>query len=163
MKHRIAHAVMVILAVLGIVTLKPEVARAQSKGIVASATAGYQVTFGGAERTVEFAAQRDSANNSRGEGHLFNHVTSTKIHFVIDCLNVVGNMATISGTIDHSDVASFPEGTPIWLRVVDNGEGRKSPPDLVSPLFAIFGPPVACTTPLAAATLAIEGGNIQVH
>ncbi len=139
------------------------VARAHGAAPVASATAGYQMTYDGQERTVEFTAQRDSANNSRGQGHLFNHVTGTKLHFTIDCLNVSGNVATISGVITHSDVALYPEGAPIWLRVVDNGEGRKSPPDLVSPLFAIYGAPVACTTSLFAAATPIEGGNVQVH
>ena len=80
MKHRITLATLVIFAVLAIVASKLDVAHAQGKGIVASATAGYQVTFDGAERTVEFAAERDSTNNSRGEGHLFNHATGTKLH-----------------------------------------------------------------------------------
>jgi hypothetical protein len=138
-------------------------AGAAGNGLGALATAGYQVTFGGQLRTVEFAAQRDSSNTSRGQGHLFNHVTGTKIHFVIDCLNVVGNVATISGAISNTDTALFPDGTPIWLQVIDNGERRTSPPDLVSPLFAIVGPPLACTTPISTATIPIEGGNVQVH
>lgn len=139
------------------------VARTHGAGIAASATAGYQVTFGGEERTIEFTAQRDTANNSRGEGHLFNHVSGTKIHFTIDCLSVVGSQATISGAVSDSDNAAVPVGTPIWLSAVDNGEGSKSPRDLVSPLFAIFGPEVPCTTSLAPANLPIQGGNIQVH
>ena len=154
-------AVAVVAAVLGI--MGASAARTHGAGIAASATAGYQVTFNGEERTVEFTAQRDTANNSRGEGHLFNHVSGTKLHFTIDCLNVVGSQATISGAISQSDTASFPAGTPIWLTVVDNGEGKKSPPDLVSPLFAIFGSGVPCTTNIAAANIAIEGGNVQVH
>src|SRR5262249_31649493 len=146
-----------------VLILGASAARTHGAGVAASATAGYQVTFGGEERTVEFTAQRDTANNSRGEGHLFNHVSGTKLHFTIDCLNVVGSQATISGAISQSDSAAFPVGTPIWLTVVDNGEGKKSPADLASPLFAIFGPGIPCTTSVAAASIAIEGGNIQVH
>jgi hypothetical protein len=139
------------------------VVHAQGKGPVASVTAGYQMTVGGQLRSIEFTAQRDAANNSRGEGQLFNHVTGTKLHFVIDCLQVVGTAATVTGTITHTDSDAFPEGTALWVQVVDNGEGKKSPPDLVSPLFAVFGPAPSCTQQLAPANIAIEGGNIQVH
>lgn len=138
------------------------VVQAQGKGPVASVTAGYQMTVNGQQRTIEFTAQRDAANNSRGQGHLFNHVTGTKLHFVVDCLQVVGNVATISGTITHTDTDAFPEGTSLWVQVVDNGEGKKSPPDIVSPMFAVFGP-VSCTATLQAASIPVEGGNIQVH
>ncbi len=132
-------------------------------GIAAAATAGYQVTFGGQERTVEFTAQRDTANNSTGQGHLFNHVTGTKLHFTIDCLTVVGNVATISGAITHTDTDAFPDGSAIWLRVADNGEGKKSPRDLVSPLVAFIGGSVPCTATVQDATIPIEGGNVQVR
>jgi hypothetical protein len=155
--------IFVVFAILAVAAVWSQRVAAQGKGVVASATAGYQMTILGEERTIEFTAQRDGANNSRGEGHLFNHVSGTKLHFRIDCLAVSGNIATISGAVDHSDVSVVPEGTAIWLSVVDNGEGKKSPPDMVSPLFAIFGPAVPCTTSLAPATVAIEGGNIQVH
>jgi hypothetical protein len=140
-------------------------ARTHGAGIAASATAGYQVTFGGDERTVEFTAQRDTANNSRGEGHLFNHVTGAKIHFTVDCLSVSGNVATISGTVTHTDPDNAAiDNAPMWLRVIDNGEGKKSPPDLVSPLVVFPGGPGApCTATVFDATIPIEGGNVQVH
>jgi hypothetical protein len=161
MKRTLIYGAAIALTLLGIWS-KTQRVYAQG-GIVALATAGYQVTFSGELRTVEFAAQRDNSNNSRGEGQLFNHVSGTKIHFDINCLSVTGNQATISGVISHSDTQAFPDGTPIWLTVVDNGSGKNSPPDLVSPLFAVFGPPVPCTTAVAAATIPIEGGNIAVH
>lgn len=153
------------LALLGAVApaSRMETAHAAGNGAVALATGGFQVTFGGQTRTIEFTAQRDSANNSRGQGHLFNHVTGTKIHLVIDCLQVVGNVATVSGTISHSDSPIFEEGLPFWLRVVDNGEGKKSPPDLTTSVFVFFGPGTPCTASAGNATLPIEGGNIQVH
>jgi hypothetical protein len=163
MKYRLTQTTLVLLAFLAIAAWRLEVAHARGKGIVALATAGYQVTFGDAERSVEFTARRDSANKSRGEGHLFNHETGTKIHFTIECLNVVGTMATISGVINHTDTDAVPEGSGIWLRVIDNGEGPDSPPDLASPLLVIFGSSVACTTTLADATNPIEHGDIQVH
>lgn len=139
------------------------VTQAGGNSIVASATGGYQVTFGGQERTVSFTAQRDSAHNSRGQAELFNHVTGTRLHFDIDCLNVAGNVATMSGTISRTDSNIFVVGLPFWLQVVDRGEGPNKPSDLVSPLMIIFGHAVPCTAPLVPASTPIEGGNITVH
>jgi hypothetical protein len=154
----------VVLALAGIGMVVTGSAPAHSAGIAAAATAGYQVTVDGALRSVEFTAQRDTANNTRGQGHLFNHVTGTKIHFTIDCLSVAGNVATISGAITHSDNDVVPETTPVWLRVVDNGEGKKTPRDVVSPLVAFpAGPSVPCTSPVLDANIPIEGGNVQVR
>jgi hypothetical protein len=150
------------LAIAGAVLATSSV-RMHGAGIAAAATAGYQMTTAGETRTVEFTAQRDTANNSRGQGHLFNHTSGTKIHFTIDCLSVSGNVATISGQLTHSDNVAIPEGTPIWLRVVDNGEGKKSPRDVVAPLLAFFGPGVPCTSTAIEATIPIEGGNVQVR
>ncbi len=144
-------------------TLNVGVVRAGGNRIVASATGGYQVTFGGEERTVSFTAQMDSSNSSRGQAELFNHVTGTRLHFDIDCLNVVGNVATMSGSITRSDSTVFVAGLPFWLQVADNGEGPNKPRDLASPLFVIFGPGVPCTSPLVPASIPIEGGNITVH
>ena len=162
MKRRLACGAVCLAA--AVVTASPSsVVRAQGNGIVASVTAGYQATYLADHRTIEFTAQRDRDNESRGQGHLFNHITGTKLHFTIDCLHVVGNVATVSGTFTHSNTSVYPEGAFFWVQVVDNGEGKKSPKDLVSPLFAIFGSPVACTTPVQPASTPIEGGNIQVR
>ena len=151
------------LAIAGAILATSSV-RMHGAAIAAAATAGYQMTYLGELRTIEFTAQRDTANNSRGQGHLFNHNSGTKVHFTIDCLSVSGNVATISGQITHTDNAAVPETTPLWVRVVDNGEGKKSPRDLVAPLVAFpggFGVP--CTTTVLDANIPIEGGNIQVR
>jgi hypothetical protein len=161
MERRVAGTALA-LASVGMLVSAP--ARLIGAGPVVAVTAGYQMTTLGELRTVEITAQRDAANNTRGQGHLFNHVSGTKLHFTIDCLSVVGNVATISGQITHSDNLVFPEATPIWLRVVDNGEGRKSPRDLVAPLVAFpGGAGVPCTSPVLDANIPIEGGNIQVR
>jgi hypothetical protein len=86
----------------------------------ALAQGGFQfVGRNGALRTVEFTATRDKSNNQRGNGHLFNHVSGVNIRFVIDCLYVSGNVATVSGRIVDADPA-FPY---MWMQVIDNGEG----------------------------------------
>jgi len=164
MNRKLTGLGMAILAVLAAPAMKTDVAHAAGNGTVALATAGFQVTFGGQTRTIEFTAQRDGANASRGQGHLFNHVTGTKLHLAIDCLQVVGNVATVSGTVSGSDSSVIEEGLPFWLRVVDNGEGGKAPADLTSSVLVFLtGAGTPCTASALEATLPIEGGNIQVH
>ncbi len=137
------------------------VLNAGAQGIVASARGGYQVIGANQLRTIEFAAVRDSQNNQRGQGQLFNHVTGVKLHFVIDCLRVEGNIATMSGFINDKQDETFA-GRPFWLRVVDNGEGANSPVDRTSPLITFVGPAPTCADNFFLGTFPIEGGNIQV-
>jgi uncharacterized protein (UPF0261 family) len=73
----------------------------------ALAQGGFQfIGRNGALRTVEFTATRDASNNQRGNGHLFNHVSGANIRFVINCVHVSGNVATMTGRI--VDDPTFP-------------------------------------------------------
>jgi hypothetical protein len=136
---------------------------AAAQGIVASAQAGYQWTApDGRLRTIEFTAVRDSHNNQRGQGHFYNHVSGLRLHFAIDCLNVQGNVATISGKLSSSTNPDLQDA-PFLLRVVDNGEGRNAPPDQASPIAVFLSGHAATCNELASGTLyPILGGNIQV-
>ena len=136
---------------------------AGAQGIVASAQGGYQWAQDGRFRTIEFTAVRDSQNNQRGQGHFHNHFTGLRLHFIIDCLNVQGNMATISGTVAKSTNPELQDA-PFLLRVVDNGEGKNAAADLASPIAIFFGgEPSTCNMTLTAPLLPIQGGNIQVR
>lgn len=133
-------------------------------GVVASATGSGQITIGTELRTFSFTARTDSSNNSSGQAELFNRNSGTRLHMAVDCLNVAGNVATMSGTITQDNVAGAFVGDPIWFQVVDNGEGAGAPPDLISLVYIFFGPPgVPCTSPLVPASIPIRSGNIQVH
>lgn len=102
--------------------------------VVASATGGYQATYGGnsATRTIAFTAQKDARGNAKGEGQLVNFTTGAVLHFTVDCLHVSGNVATISGHWDRDLLPDFPF---MWLQVQDNGEGSGKK-DAVSPLYS---------------------------
>lgn len=132
--------------------------------ISASAHAGYFATYGSrvgpAQRRIEFSATRDKLNNQRGQGSFFNTTTGLKVHFTINCLRVEGNVATVSGIWDDGQ-GNFPY---MWLRVIDNGEGRNAQ-DKVSPLFS-FAAPISCNdNPFPGAMYDIDtsSGNIQVR
>ena len=157
-----------VVAVL-VVALAPVVStvQAQGAGIVASANGAGQITSGGEWRTFSFTAQMDSSHNSSGQAELFSRAANLRVHMDIDCLQVVGNTATMSGavTLVSPNVSGIDVGDPIWFRVVDNGSGANSSPDLISRVGFFSGPGIPCTevTPGLPANIPIEAGNVTVH
>lgn len=154
------------IAAAAIFALTPAVStlHAQGNGIVALANGSGQVTLGPELRTFSFSAQKDSSNVSKGQAELFSRSANVRFHIEINCLNVVGSTATMSGKITQDNKDGAFVGNDVWFRVVDNGHGPSSPPDLISLVYYfIGGPGVPCTSPLAAANIPIEGGNITVH
>jgi hypothetical protein len=151
-----------------VLTVGTSVAIAQGNGIVASATGSGQLidpSNPSANRTFSFTARKDSSNNSSGQLELFNRGTGVRLHGEINCLNVVSGTATMSGTFTDANAAGAGfVGDPFWFQVVDNGEGAKAPPDLISLVF-IFSPTgVPCSnTTFFPASIPITGGNIQVR
>lgn len=136
---------------------------APAQAITASAHGGYFATYGGnsATRRIEFTANRDGLNNSKGQGSFFNTTSGAKVHFTINCLRVEGNVATMSGIWDDHGQGDFPY---MWLQVIDNGEGRNAQ-DEVSPLFT-FDALITCNdNPFPGAMYGIDAskGNIQVR
>ena len=134
---------------------------APAQAITASAHGGYSATYG-ATRRIEFTANRDGLNNSKGQGSFFNTTTGQKTHFTIDCLRVEGNVATMSGIWDDHGQGNFPY---IWLQVIDNGEGPNSD-DKVSPLFTHDNPELTCNEdrhPGVTYGIDANNGNIQVR
>lgn len=105
----------------------------QAKGIVASATGGYVVTYLGSTREVGFTAKEDKKGRTRGQLQLTNLDTEQSLHFTVDCLSIDGNAATLSGMIVERDL-QVVDGVPLpyfWVRVWDYGESE-IPQDTVS-------------------------------
>jgi hypothetical protein len=124
---------------------------------------------GGEWRTFSFTAHTDSSNNTSGQAELPSRASDLRVHMVIDCLQVVGNTATMSGavTLVNDNASGIIVGDPIWFRVVDNGSGANSQPDLISRVAFFSGPGIPCTddssTPPTPANIPIEAGNVTVH
>ena len=79
-------------------------------------------------RSFAFSAVERQDGTVTGEGQLSFAGGPYSIHFSIDCLNVSGNTATMSGRV--TNVSGFPEtGSDVWFQVKDNGEGKKADPD----------------------------------
>jgi len=61
------------------------------------------------------------------------------VHVAINCLNVIGNRAYVSGVVTQSS-NSDQVGQPALTKVVDNGRSANDPPDQIS--FSIIFPGV---------------------
>jgi hypothetical protein len=139
---------------------------AQGDGVVHSATGGGNIRIGDALRTFGFSAVQRSDGSAIGEMHIQARQFGNTIHIDVNCLNVIGNVALISGTItQHTDPAEI--GTTAGLAVEDNGQGANASPDRTTLLFGfppgtpaclLFGPADA-----APFLMPIEGGNIMVR
>jgi hypothetical protein len=135
--------------------------------IVASATGSGQIHVNGELRTFTFNAETDSSGVTSGETEVKSRSGGIRWHGTLDCLNVVGNVATMSGVVTDIDPATPPAfvvGSNILFQVIDNGEGANAPPDLISLTFFFgIGPPPGCTGFGIFANIPIEHGNVKVH
>jgi hypothetical protein len=148
-----------------LLTLGSGVAFAQ---VVASATGSGHFHVSGSLRTFTFNANTDSSGVTTGQTQGDNRSSGVKWHGTLNCLNVVGNVATMAGVV--TDITPglgdpFLVGNFIVFQVIDNGEGSKAPPDLISLtfFFPAGSPNPGCTGFGVFATSPIEQGNVQVH
>ncbi len=111
-------------------------------------------TFSVHARTQRGVTKGSFVVNNRSNGHF--------LKGTINCLNIEGNRATMSGVITSSSVEDLvPVGTLTRFGVVDNGEGEGDAADRMS-RFNNFTS-ATCATPVTVHSLAVEGGNIQVR
>src|SRR5215469_18572147 len=106
-----------------LLTVGTEVVVAQ---IVASATGSGQFHVSGSLRTFTFNANTDSSGVTTGQTQGNNRSAGVKWHGTLTCLNVVGNVATMSGVV--TDITPglgdpFLVGNFIQFQVTDMGEG----------------------------------------
>lgn len=95
-------------------------------------------------------------------------------NFAVNCLNVVDNVATLSGVLtNYKEFGSNYDltGSHFWVRVIDNGEGRKASKDQMT--YVWIDDPANCTEDCvpdcngeysrALPPETISSGNIQVR
>ena len=140
----------------------PDAAPAQIETALAAADAatGPSVTGGG---TITFGSSVEhiSVNVVGVSGQAVFHDKAAGGNFSglieINCVNVSGKVATLSGEVTKSN-GGFEEGTRVVFQIVDNGEGA-SGPDLMSSI--IVDPGTACFTPVE--DLVPVKGNFKVE
>jgi hypothetical protein len=158
---------MLALAVL----LTMPTASAGGNGIVALANGSGQIHTGNPPelRTFSFTAQKDSAGGVNGQTEADSRSGDHRWHGTINCLNVSGNVATMSGVV--TDITNpvppyIVVGSNIQFQVIDNGHGANGTPDMIS-LTGFYGTGAGnnpgCTGTGTYAKIPIEGGNVTVH
>jgi hypothetical protein len=119
-------------------------------------------------RTFAFEASKASDGTVSGQAQIDNRAAGRRFHIEIDCLNVIGNIAVMSGTLTQAAGAGISVGDSAIFAAQDNGEGAGAPPDRVTRTFENTG--LACTdiTPANIGLYTyllndVQAGNVQIH
>jgi hypothetical protein len=131
-----------------------------------SASGFGQVHLGLPFRNFSFAATKGSDGRVTGQAQLERRDSGILIHIEIDCLNVLGNVAVMSGVVTATNSPILPVGTAELFAVQDNGEGPGAPPDEITLAISDLG--ITCADITDPALLdpflfTIESGQIQVR
>jgi hypothetical protein len=116
-------------------------------------------------RTFAFEASKSSDGTVTGQAQVKNRATGQTLHIQIDCLNVIGNVAVLSGTATSATGTGNSDGDAEIFGVEDNDSGAS---DRVTRAFGNSG--LVCTD-ITAANIGeftylfneVEGGNVQIH
>lgn len=129
--------------------------------VVASATGSGHIIINDSLRTFSFTATRDASGNARGQLEVYNRDLAVRVHAKLNCLSISGNTAIMSGTVTETDTPAL-EGTGVWVKVSDNGEGAGAPPDKITLVYTV-NPLFTCDSDAAVPYMNVERGNIQIR
>jgi hypothetical protein len=150
-------------AVVGLAAVLAQSAPAASGGVVSSANGSGHITRGGENRTFAFAATKHADGTVTGQAEVISRSLDTVVHFEIDCLRVVGNVAHMSGiTTRSNNEAEAPVGEMRRFVVMDNGEGSDGVPDLISTI-PVNPTGETCENSTLVPNAPVERGNVQVR
>lgn len=132
-----------------------------SAATIASASGSGHILFATTHEFITFSAKRDSNGVVTGTAVVHDITAGVTARIDVNCLNVVGNTATISGIVTKSSDPTL-EGFEGVFQVVDNGEGGT--PDLMS-LANFHEPGVGsdCSVPGEFDLVPLTSGNVQVR
>jgi hypothetical protein len=162
-KTRVSISLIVLLAAVGIGSQS-----ASGEPTLQSASGFGQVHLGLPFRNFAFSATKSSDGTVTGEAQLENRAiplpSGFRGHIQIDCLNVLGNVAVMSGVLTYSNSPNLPVGSDELFAV--QGEGPNAPADEMTAAFSGLG--ITCADIVDPALLdpflfPIERGQIQVR
>jgi hypothetical protein len=170
MKTKLTVFVVVLGSTLAAIAVSPSTA---AENVTESATGSGELEFTSeagvtALRTFSFEATEASDGTVAGYAQIDNRAEPGRLRIRIDCLNVIGNIAVLSGTIVSSTESGVSVGDSSIFGVQDNGEGAAAPSDRITQQFANSG--LVCTD-INTANVAfytdllrtVEHGNVQIH
>ena len=118
-------------------------------------------------RTFSFEARKLSDGTVSGNAQVKNRATGQTLNIHIDCVNVLGNLAVVSGIAWSATGPGNTNGDGAIFAVEDNGQGANAAPDRVT--YAYTGSGLVCTDVHSPADIDnslfydVDGGNIQIH
>lgn len=127
-----------------------------------SATGSGHSLSAGELRSFSFSANRLPDGTAHGEAQVNARSLDAFAHIAIDCLQISGNVAHMSGSVVHtSDPTVFLPNEYVHFAVQDNGEGATDPPDKISGIPA--DQPFRCDESAPPElTRTVVRGNVQV-
>ena len=131
-----------------------------------SVTGGGTTEEGGELSTFTFNAVKKADGTVTGQLIYHIRVADIDIKLNIDCLNIVDNLARMTGNVTHiygpaAAGSGFAVGDRATFIVKDNGEGKDAAPDEISDLF--IGDPTFDCEFIPDITYLPMSGNIQIH
>jgi hypothetical protein len=148
-------------------------ASAAAENVTQSATGSGQYEFTSdsgvtAWRTFAFEARKYADGSASGQAQIDNRALDQRLHIQVDCLNIIGNTAVMSGTLTEASGAGISVGDSAIFAAQDNGEGAVAPADRVTKSFENSG--LVCTdiTPANIGFYTyllndVQAGNVQIH
>jgi len=127
-----------------------------------SATGSGRIQFGPNRESISFSAIQHQDGSVTGNAEVQDVSAGVTLHIDVDCLNVVGNVATISGIVTRSSEPTL-EGFEGIFQVVDGGEGKGSVDLMSLANFFEVGVGPDCHAPGEFDLAPTESGNIQVR
>ena len=132
--------------------------------VLHSAQGSGHITFGTNSEFITFRAVQESGFVATGEATVHDVSAGVTARIDVNCLNVVGNTATISGIVTRSsDPDRVPVGSEGIFQVIDGGEGRGSADFMSLANFFAVGTGTDCTVPGEFDLASVDQGNIQVQ
>lgn len=153
---------MFVCAIVGIAAVAAAVSAASADSL-SSATGSGHTLSAGELRSLSFSANQLPDGTAGGQAQINARSLDAFAHIAIDCLEVTGNIAHMSGTVvQTSDPTVFLPDEYVHFAVQDNGEGADAPPDRVSGIPV--DEPFRCddSTP-PTLTRVVVRGNLQVR
>jgi hypothetical protein len=132
--------------------------------VVHSARGSGHIEFGANREFITFSAVQHSDGTVTGTATVHDITAGVTAQIDVNCLNVVGNTATISGIVTRSSNPTLvPVGSESIFQVVDGGEGQGSVDFMSLANFYAVGTGPDCTVPGEFDLVPVQEGNIQVQ
>ena len=148
---------LVAVAALALATAAPAAAAAG-----ASASGSGTVLFGNTIEHIAFTAQQLTGTAATGEATIIDASAGVRVRVDVNCLNVIGNYAIVSGVVTQSsDPTAVPVGSEAIFAVVDSGQGVGRDFASIANFYAV-GTGVDCSVP-SEFDLVPVNGNFRVE